>query len=118
MSHFNSSSQTKEKLKSLQKGTTYKKYSGNDPRGVLTDVVTRWWSTLCMCDRILYLRTALNHLPPDAFPPEKMLQPNDWKNLEMITKVLRPFANVQKFLEGENYVTCCYVAQSIYLNYK
>lgn len=71
MSHFNSLLLAEVALKSIQGGEILEEYSGKEACGVLTDVVTQWWSTLCMCDRILYLKPALTHLLVSAFPIKK-----------------------------------------------
>ena len=114
VSHFNSSSQALEKLKDIQANNIYREYT-TVPVGVLTDVVTRWWATYRMCHRILYLKTALTHLPFDALPEDKRLSQDDWKNLQMIVGVLKPFRDVQEFLEGEKYATASWVLPSVFI---
>lgn len=114
VSHFNSSPQAEAKLIAVQREGTHKEYVRKQPVGVLTDVVTRWWSTLRMCERIIYLRTAMYYLPPDALPVEKKLEDGDWSNLKMITKILKPVAVVQKYLKGEQYITSCFVPSFVH----
>jgi hypothetical protein len=94
--HFNSSNQQLEMLLNLQVGV--KKV------GVIEDVATRWWSTYNSCERLLRLKPyfalmVANHgLTCD-------LTELQWKVVESITKLLRPFMEVQKLLEAQKYVT-------------
>jgi hypothetical protein len=54
VSYFIRSTQVVEKIK--QKQTLLEVYEGNTPVKPLTDVVTRWWSTYQMRNRIMYLK--------------------------------------------------------------
>ena len=57
-SFINKSSQAKEKLLKIQIFFDPNKVAET----VITDVVTRWWSTLDMIERLLHLRKAINCL--------------------------------------------------------
>lgn len=108
---FSQSTQAAAKLKQKQiehHGAGYR------AKGVVTDVVTRWWSTYAMFQRLLLLRPfinamALNNELKDCEP----LTPVDWDNIQGIQEVLKPFKSAQLFLEGEHYVTASCVAESI-----
>lgn len=90
VSHFQSSSQATEKL--LRAQSFPEEYINKTPVGLFTDCKTRWWSTFRMCERILYLRSALHILEgSNDIPVYKRLSEADWKQLESVTKVLKPF---------------------------
>lgn len=109
VSFINSSSQALEKLKSYQK--TLDSFAGQKVVGVVTDVVTRWWSTHDMIERILRLRHAIWAMGAnDELGSCQELIPRDWDNLSSIMVVLKPFKEAQKLLEGDKYVTASWVA--------
>ena len=68
VSHFQSSTQATAKL--LQAQSMIDDYNSNAPITLLTDCVTRWWSTFRMVARILYLRLALSLLEVNNDIPE------------------------------------------------
>ena len=87
VSHFQSSTQATAKL--LQAQSMIDEYNSNVAVTLLTDCVTRWWSTFRMVARILYLRLALSLLEVNNDIPEtKRLTGGDWKELESVHKVL------------------------------
>jgi hypothetical protein len=51
------SMQSTEALKKQQ--AAMKHYGNKTPVGVIVDVVTHWWSTWSMCNRLLHLKNAL-----------------------------------------------------------
>ena len=84
-----------------------------DQLKVLKDVITRWWSTYSMVERLLYLKPAIQlHERMDSIPP--LLTDSDWKILALILPVLEPFTETQKLLEEQKYVTGCLVIAYIY----
>ena len=104
---INKSTQANEKLK--QKQTVIDGYDGR-PKTVVTDVVTRWWSTHAMIERLLELRPAIDMMANEGhFGDTVTLSTVDWNNLEHIMKVLTPFKNAQKMMEGNHYVTAGWV---------
>ena len=83
---FNSSPQALEQLKSMQ-GSLHQ-YTTRKV-GVVTDVVTRWWSTYKMCKRLIYLKDAITMV--QTLPDEKKLSDDEWDELKEVAKVLQPF---------------------------
>ena len=111
VSFINKSSQAKEKL--LKKQALFEEMKGR-PKSVITDVVTRWWSTYSMIDRLLELRPAINLMGTEGHLGDcPLLVNDDWSKLENMLKVLKPFKGAQKLLEGDSYVTSSWVPQAI-----
>jgi hypothetical protein len=81
------------------------------PLKVVTDVVTRWWSTYSMIDRLLWLQVPISILIARNHCPG--LSDDDWKYLREIGDVLKPFMKAQRMLEGEKYVTSSWVLETI-----
>jgi hAT family dimerisation domain. len=106
VNHFGKSTQAVEHLKKKQKLLEHT-YENKVPVTVVKDVVTRWWSTYSMIERLLYLRPAIDAMTHDGMlgNVSPVLLGVDWGNLAEIRSVLIPFKNTQKFLEGEKYVT-------------
>ena len=61
--HFSKSNQQIKKLKDQQKNMDT--YDGKQTVGVVVDVVTRWWSTYSMCERLIHLQPALAAMAVD-----------------------------------------------------
>tara|TARA_B100001971_G_C18254052_1_gene580539 strand:- start:1144 stop:2400 length:1257 start_codon:yes stop_codon:yes gene_type:complete len=74
------------------------------PKCVIQDVATRWWSTYAMVERLLYLKDAIMVLHVTKRVPCSVSE-DDWSILEQLEKILRPFMQLQKFFEGQEYVT-------------
>jgi hypothetical protein len=53
-----------KKMKDQQKESSLAKYSGQ-PKNILQDVKTRWWSTYRMLKRLRFLREAISHYVVD-----------------------------------------------------
>jgi hypothetical protein len=70
---------------------------------LVQDISTRWSSTHMMLKRYLILRDALD----EQFDGEddKMLTPQEWKELAGIADLLESCAEVVEMLEGDKYVT-------------
>lgn len=75
---------------------------------LIGDCITRWWSTYQMVERFVelkkYILFAINE---NIF--ENNFDDSDWIYFEDLTVVLKPFMELQKFLEGEKYVTISFV---------
>ena len=66
--YFNKLTQATKKLEDQQHGSSLPKYSGQ-PKNILQDIKTRWWSTYCMLKRLRFLREAISHYFVD-YPKE------------------------------------------------
>jgi hypothetical protein len=104
---FNSSSQATEKLKEKTKARL------GSALTVIQDVVTRWWSTFSMCERLLHLRNSLTvmHLDGDM---RLSLSEAQWTVVTDLTVLLRPFMIAQRLLEGQSYVTVSLIPYMLY----
>lgn len=102
VSHFSHSSQATELLLSKQ--------TSNMQLKCIQDVVTRWWSTYSMCERLLKLKPYIQLLEVERHIDGRVnLTDEQWIILHQITILLEPFMIAQKFLEGERYVTLSFV---------
>ena len=81
------------------------------PLIVYQDVVTRWWSTYMMIERLLVLKPSLVYLhkeEPDApyrLTEEQALTGAQWDDLKLLKQLLEPFMVFQRQLEGDKYIT-------------
>ena len=99
--HFPSSSQASEALASVQR----RGVNSKDLK-VIQDVVTRWWSTWKMIQRLRMLKNYLGILVEEGvLDPDTNLSDEEWQMLEEIEKLLEPFMVIQRLLEGQKYVT-------------
>ena len=105
---FTKSTQKQELLLlQQQKMDVYKKRT---PLKCVQDVVTRWWSTYSMLDRLIYLKPAIEGLKADNQIPNNLIFDEiEWNVIEQVISVLKPFKMAQKHLEGEKYVTISYI---------
>ena len=111
---FSHSIAATNRLKNVQAGdeACQRLYGKNYiPLKVVTDVVTRWWSTYSMIDRLLWLQVPISIMIVSNECPG--LSSDDWKYLGEIKEVLKPFMKAQKMLEGEKYVTSSWVLETI-----
>jgi hypothetical protein len=111
---FNKSMQASKKLKDQQQESSLAKYSGQ-PKNILQDVKTRWWSTYCMLKRLQFLREAISHFivdNPEASP--ETLTAQEWKICHQIKITLKTMAFWQRVLEGEKYVTGSLIPVAVY----
>lgn len=84
------------------------------PVGVIVDVVTRWWSTYAMCDRLLYLKPALlSMVINETLSEARALSEIDWNVIALVHTVLKPFKLAQELLEGEKYVTISWIPTAL-----
>jgi hypothetical protein len=111
--HFSRSHLSTENLKNQQKSMDM--YKDKTALTVLVDVVTRWWSTYRMIDRLLHLKPAFSAMQADGKLLEsKCLAEDDWKILSQVHAALKPFKTAQKLLEGEKYVTVSWVPAMVH----
>ena len=113
--YFNKSTQATKKLKNQQHESSLKKYSGQ-PKNILQDVKTRWWSTYRMLKRLRFLREAISHYFVD-YPEEAdavAITTQEWKIYYQIEITLKTMGFWQRVLEGEKYVTGSLVPVAIY----
>ena len=96
--HFMTSTQSLEKLLEAQRNTGVAV-----PLSVIQDIVTRWWSTYSMCQRLVVLKLYIL-LILGSNPQIPNLTDDQWKLVEAQVKVLEPFMLIQKILEGQKYV--------------
>jgi hypothetical protein len=81
-------------------------YNGKKAVGVVIDVVTRWWSTYFMCERLIHLQPALAAVALDNRLPESiLLNETDWMTIREVHKLLKQCKDAQELLEGDKYVT-------------
>ena len=78
---------------------------------VIQDIVTRWWSTYSMCERLLRLKTYIAVMANEELITN--LSDAQWALINDITSILRPFMTAQKVLEGEKYITISLVPSII-----
>ena len=74
------------------------------PIRLIKFVITRWSSAFYMLERVLKLRKWLTILLADE-PSLPRLTATDWKVMDELVKLLKPFAKATKELEGEKYPT-------------
>jgi zinc finger BED domain-containing protein 1 (E3 SUMO-protein ligase ZBED1) len=95
--HFVMSSQATEILRIKQ---------GANPVNVIQDVVTRWWSTYAMLERLKHLKIYIQMMVREnLLLPTINLSNEQWMIVEDVCAILVPFKNVQQIMEGEKYVT-------------
>ena len=95
---FSRSTQATRKLREESKQRLGVEYT------VIQDVCTRWWSTYAMGNRLLTLKDCILilNLRGDI---ETNLTDGQWKVLQDIVALLKPFMIAQRLLEGQYYVT-------------
>jgi hypothetical protein len=102
---FNSSSQAMAKLLAKQSvGRAVKP---------IQDVVTRWWSTWSMCNRLLRLKVYLALMEEEG-DLKCNLSHRQWTVVSDLQKTLQPFMLAQRLLEGEAYATISLIPYLIY----
>ena len=73
---------------------------------LLQEVETRWNSTLDMIERVLEQQSAVCATLIDQKRLDLMPQDSEFKILEGISKVIKPFRCITSQTSGEEYVTC------------
>lgn len=73
---------------------------------MVQDVVTRWWSTYAMLERLLHLKPYFEVMVREQLLlSSASLTSEQWVIVEDVCAILAPFKNVQLTMEGEKYVT-------------
>jgi hypothetical protein len=100
--NYKHSTQHWERFHNLQKEAGPNK----DAVGLIQDIVTRWWSTYQMAERLLKLKNFIRLLAASSSTrPGNDLNDYERSMLANIVTKLGPFMSAQKLLEGRNYVT-------------
>jgi hypothetical protein len=112
--YFNKSTQASKKLKDQQQESSLAKYGGQ-PKIILHDVKTRWWSTYRMLKRLRFLQKAISHYIIDNPEASDTLTAQEWKVCHQQIKItLKTMAFWQRVLEGDKHVTGSVVPVAIY----
>lgn len=117
MGHFSHSTQDTKKLLDFQKtAVTLPIYStkGYQPKKLLQDCQTRWWSTYRMLKRLRLCKPALVCLHAGNHISCPMLNDKQWVVLEQIEITLKKMSSWQRILEGDKYPTGSLVVSAIY----
>lgn len=112
--YFERSTQASTKLLNFQDDSGIEEYSNSQPKKLIQDVVTRWWSTYSSIQRALYLDKAVMDLLATKQVECEALSPKQWNILEQIENVLQPLAFFQRLLEGDSYVTGSMVPSAVF----
>jgi hypothetical protein len=83
---------------------------------VIQDVKTRWWSTHMMLERVIALKESLQNMFEFEYKNRESknkptileqyeLREDDYQFIADIARVLEPFKDIQKALEGDKYPT-------------
>jgi len=82
---------------------------------LIQDVVTRWWSTYNMCERLLRLKSYINILIEEGDVEKSYaLTDEQWTDLACTKSLLEPFMVAQIHLEAEKYITVSSIPVIIY----
>ena len=112
--YFEKSTQATTKLLDFQRNSGINEYKDQQPKKLLQDVITRWWSTFCSLWRARFLKKAiLGLLAAEEVLCESML-PDEWPILHQIEIILETMARFQRVLEGESYVTASLVPVTVF----
>jgi hypothetical protein len=113
--YFNKSTQASKKLKDQQQESSLAKYS-SQPKNILQDVKTRWWSTYCiMLKRLQFLQEAISHYIVNNSEASDTLTAQEWKVCHQIKITLKTMAFWRRVLEGDKYAIGSLVPVAIYI---
>lgn len=83
---------------------------------LISDCPTKWSSTFLMADRLVQLKIPLTRVLEEL--EWDSLVNSEWKTLENIQKLLKPFAQYTSLVSGEDYTTVsCVIPILMELNY-
>ncbi len=115
--YFNKYTQATTKLKDQQKESSLAKCSGQ-PKNILQDVKTRWWSTYRMLKRLNFLQEVISHYVVDNPHDSDLvnLTHEEWRlcQCHQVEITLKTMAFWQQILEGKKYITGFLVPVVIY----
>jgi len=99
----------------LKKTALLLQKQGEKAVNVIQDVVTRWWSTFKMCERLIRLKSYIQILiEENSIDRSYNLSESQWTDLSSIASLLQPFMKMQEYLEAEKYVTISCIPVGIY----
>jgi len=101
VAYFHQSTVAAAKLEELQEQMR----PNQQPLKLKNDVVTRWNSTLHMCERICEVQEPLNATIAVLMNPVECLTTEEWQALREITVILKPFDAVTMEVSAEMSVT-------------
>ena len=78
---------------------------------LVRDCPTRWSSTYLLIDRLLTVRNSLTEVLQELEWDD--LATSEWKSLEAVRNLLRPFAQFTSLVQGEDYTTISAVIPAI-----
>lgn len=99
VSHFRRSCSANKKL------SKYQENEGKEPLKLIQDVATRWNSTFHMLDRFIKLESAIRSTVALLDVELPILTFQEWKIVENLCMILKPFYDVTNTISGEKYCT-------------
>jgi len=102
----------------LALSSTNTKYGNKDNQlNVVIDVVTRWWSTYDMIERLLFLQEALEYMTRQGeLHKDDLPSQQQWDLLTSLKLILAPWKDAQMMLESSSIVTSSlvlYIVQTL-----
>ena len=85
-----------------------------NPKILIADVKTRWWSTYMMMTRVLEMKPYLSVDDP-AFVTVVEFTRRMWSVCRAFVRVLKPLRDAQLLLEGSHYITISWVPSTLEL---
>ncbi|CAK1592618.1 unnamed protein product [Parnassius mnemosyne] len=99
VNHFRKSTISKEKLLKYQSN----QQNINQPKSVIKSVPTRWNSVYLMLERFIEIVEALRATIPSLGTDLPIIPMEEWKCIEQICVILKPFYEVTVEMSAENY---------------
>lgn len=101
VSHFKRSTIAKERLQKYQQTAQ----NIAQPKSLLLSVPTRWNSTYQMLERFNALQEALRATIPNLNTELPVIPMEEWKCINQMCEVLKPFEDVTKIMSSETYLS-------------